>query len=307
MIDKNTDYVLPIEREDLKPKKKKWLTSVIGIVVSIFLVLGSLFIFAPNLMMPKNILKGTWELTVNPDRIAEDDSKLKESDRTFYEFSKIDADGKGTWKSYNNGCVETGEFTIFKKSGKTYINLGGEDLEYKLKGNKNFNKAKFTLIYPEQKDPSTGQVFPASTYVMEQSPNPEYDKNTYNEYNTDSKILGEWKSNERALQYFTEAIPYNQTVTFNDNGIMNIRYETEGLNILSYYAYTVKDNKLTFSLVTDLKTKYTVEYNIDEAGNLKFVDTTTTQSPIFGDAFFGEYTYYRPDKISESTEPETIE
>lgn len=306
MENKNVDYVLPVVKdEENKKKVNVKLLIAISSAVLVVLVIGALFLFAPRVMMPKSALKGTWEMTVNPDRISDENTELKESDRTYYEFTKVDKDGKGLWKSFSNGCVEEGEFVVFKKNGKRYINLGGDDLEYTIEGNSNFKKAKLTLVYPGFSDPSTGQVVAPSTYVLEQAANPEYDKKTYENYSVSSELIGDWKTNERGLVYFTDSIPYNQTVTFKENGIMNIRYETEGLNILSYYAYTVKDNKLTFSLVTDRETKYTIEYSFDESGNLKFNDTTTTQSPMFGDAFFGDYTYYRPQNLPQRTEEVT--
>lgn len=302
MENKNIDYVLPViknEKKDKKPKKRIYI--VCAIVLVVLMAVGSLFLFAPNLMMPKSALKGTWELTVNPDRIVEDEKNLKESERTFYELSKMDSDGKGTWKTYNNGCVEEGKYFVFDKDGKDYINFGGNDLEYKLEGNKNFNNAKLTLVFPEQT--SSEYVIPSSTYVLEQAESPEYDTKTYDGYKTESKLLGEWKTNERELQSYAESVPCDQTVTFNDNGIMTSRCITaDGPDILCYYAYTVKGDKLTFSLVTDLKTKYTVGYKIDADGKLRFLDDTKSQDPVFGGAVLGDFNYYRPEKLPKRVE-----
>jgi hypothetical protein len=75
-----------------------------------------------------------------------------------------------------------------------------------------------------------------------------------------------------------------------------------------YYAYTTEDNTLTFSLVTDKETTFTVRYEIDEDGNLRFTEDHTS-SLIFADAVFGDATYYTPDRLPEpqSEQAATIE
>ena len=77
---------------------------------------------------------------------------------------------------------------------------------------------------------------------------------------------------------------------------MVIKYYSEDLLLdrYMYYAYTVEDNTLLFSLVTDKETKYKVSYTLDKDGNLKF-ENDETSSSIFSDAFFSDVTYYHKE------------
>ena len=143
---------------------------------------------------------------------------------------------------------------------------------------------------------------------MEQSKAPKYDKESYDKYSVDDKLIGQWSTNERALSYFYYELPYVETLGFNDDGIMTIRYESEDLMLdrYMYYAYTAEKGKITFSLVTDKETKYTVGYEFDDKGNLKFIDDKTKNS-IFSDAFFGDATYYKPEKMPKATPQQVSE
>lgn len=57
-----------------------------------------------------------------------------------------------------------------------------------------------------------------------------------------------------------------------------------------YYAYTAKNGRLEFSLVTDKETKYTVSYKTEDGKSLKFTNDKTTSS-IFADEVFSDVTY----------------
>ena len=118
--------------------------------------------------------------------------------------------------------------------------------------------------------------------------------------------MGEWATNERTLSYYVYELSYKETVEFKDNGIMTIHYESADLALdrVLYYAYTTEDDALTFSLVTDKDTEYTVLYSFDDNGNLRFINDDTSAS-IFADSFFSDVTYYPSDKLPESKRDET--
>lgn len=285
-----------------KPKSffsnKKILFIVVGAVVA----LAVLFTILWSFFGPKSFV-GCWELTVNPEIDTATDDQIEDSDRVYYIFDKANRYGNGKWKICYDGGIEYYEYELIEKDGEEKINLGSTDLEYKFSGSKLFGNAKITLIYPEYTDEETGQVYEAQEYVLEQAREPKYDKDSYDDFVTDEKLIGDWATNERTLSYFYYNIPYVETVNFNDNGVMVIHYESEelALNRYMYYAYTVEDDTLTFSLVTDKETKFSVKYEFDKNGNLKFIDDTT-ESSIFADAFFGDVTFYTPENLPESSQ-----
>ena len=138
--------------------------------------------------------------------------------------------------------------------------------------------------------------------MFTQAKAPDYQNASYDTFETDKALTAEWVTNERTLTYYVYTLSYTETVNFNDKGIMTIRYESTDLMLdrTMYYAYTAKDGELTFSPVTDKDTKYTVSYTINSDGNLVFTKDDTADS-IFSDAFFGDVTYYPPDKLPKST------
>ncbi len=288
-----------------KDKKTKPISSNKKIV---FIIFGAVIVLALAIFVllsffgPKSFV-GCWELTVNPEIDTATDDQIEDSDRVYYIFEKTNRYGNGKWKICYDGGIEYYEYELIEKDGSEKINLGSVDLEYKFSGSKLFGNAKVTLIYPEYTDEETGEVYEAQEYVLEQAREPRYDKDSYDDYKTDEKLIGDWATNERALSYFYYSIPYVETVTFDDNGVMVIHYESEelALNRYMYYAYTVEDDALTFSLVTDKETKFSVQYEFDENGNLKFIDDTT-ESSIFADAFFGEVTFYTPENLPEPSQ-----
>lgn len=223
----------------------------------------------------------------------------------YYTFSKPGIYGDGIYKTCYDGGIEEGEYKLSEKDGRKYINLGTEDLAYTVTGSRLFGNMKLTITYPEQTDES-GQTTPAQEYVFAQAKAPDYEKASYASFKTDQALLSEWISNERTLAYYVYMIPYTETVVFRDSGIMTIRYQSDELMLdrTMYYAYTAKDGELTFSPVTDKDTQYAVGYAISADDELRFTKDETDGS-IFADAFFGDATYYPPDKLPKSTLDET--
>lgn len=271
---------------------------VISIITAVVLIAACAVVY--SFLAPKSI-SGDWELVVNPEISKATPDEVKDSDRVYYTFSKPGEYGDGVYKTYYDGGVEEGEYKLSEKSGKKFINLGTEDLEYKIIGSKLFGNAKLTVTYPEYTDEQTGQKSPAQDYVFVQEKAPEYEKQSYDSFETDKTLVSEWVSNERTLSYYVNELSYTETVKFYDNGIMTIHYESTDLALdrYMYYAYTVKDGTLTFSLVTDKETQYTVSYEFDKDGNLKFTEDNTSSS-IFSNEFFADVTYYSPNNLPKT-------
>ncbi len=265
----------------------------------ILLVAGGIGI---SYILPKNI-SGAWELVVNPEIAVATADEIPEGDRAYYVFDKPDRYGRGEYRTLYQGGIEKYKYELMEENKVKKINLGSEDMEYSITGSKLLGNAKLTIIYPGYTNESTGAVYEAEEYIFEQSKDPEYEKMSYESFETDSSIIGEkYTSNQRTLAYYYYDIPYTQTVEFTDDGVMVIRYESKDLALdrYMYYAYTAKNGELTFSLVTDIETKYTVGYELDNESNLKFTDDKTASS-IFADAFFGDFTFYTQENVPEPT------
>jgi len=248
-------------------------------------------------------IRGGWELTENPEVAVSTVDEIPESDKAYYVFDKPDRYGRGQWHTCYQGGVEYYEYELLEDNGVKKINLGSGDMEYIIKGSRLFGNAKLTIIFPAYTDESTGESYEAEQYVFEQAKAPKYEKSAYKDFEVDKNLLNTWTSNERTLSYYYYLLSYTQVVEFTDNGIMTIRYESEDLALdrYMYYAYTADEGELTFSLVTDKETKYTVSYEFDAEGNLKFTNDTTASS-IFADAIFGEFTYYTEANLPEPTD-----
>lgn len=298
MEDNNVDYVLPVERDDLKPKRKK-LDGIIIAIASLLIVCGAVVLI--SFFSPKTV-EGSWELVVNPEITQATDDQIEEKDRVYYVFEEPNQYGQGKYKTMFNAGVEQYEYELSEENSVEKINLGSDNLEYKITGSKLLRTAKMTIILPAYTNEETGQKQEAQEYVFRQKKAPDYSKESYSDFETDSKLIGEWATNERTLSYYMYSLSYVETVNIGDNGIMTIHYESEDLALdrYMYYAYTAKDNVLTFSLVTDKETKYTVKYGFDEDGNLKFTEDTTSES-IFADAFFSDFVYYTPENLPKPT------
>ena len=280
-------------------KKKRII--MIAAIAAVLVVAGvALYAF----LAPKTI-EGDWELVVNPEITKATPDEAEDGDKVYYSFSKPGEYGDGTYKTIYDSGIEEGAYKLSEKDGKKFINMGTEDLEYSITGSKLFGSAKLTITYPQQTDDETGQSTPAQDYVFAQAKAPDYEKESYASYKTDDQLIGEWMTNERTLSYYVYELSYTETVKFNDKGIMTIHYESSDLALdrVLYYAYTADNDTLTFSLVTDKDTQYTVGYGFDKDGNLKFTEDTTDSS-IFADAFFSDVTYYIPDKLPEISKDE---
>ena len=301
MDNENLEYVLPVERNDVKYTEKRKKNGKIALLCIAAFVVFVVVCVVLSFLFPKSI-KGSWELVENPEIVQASPDQIEDADRVFYTFTKPGAYGDGKWTTYFNGGVEVGDYKLSEKDGKEYIDMGSGEFEYVITGSKLLGNCKLTVIYPEYTDEETGATTPAQHYVFVQKKAPEYSDESYDDYKTDKALVGEWITNERTLSYFTYILSYVESVDFSDNGVMTIHYESEDLALdrYMYYAYTAQNNELTFSLVTDKETKYTVQYSFDENGNLKFLDDTTTDS-IFADEFFSDVTYYTPDNLPESS------
>ncbi len=253
-------------------------------------------------LLPQSIT-GAWELVVNPQVAQATQDEIPESDKAYYVFEKPDKYGKGDWYACYQGGVENHKYELLQEDSKELINLGAQNLEYEITGSKYMGNATLTIYYSEYTDESTGVTYDAQKYVFEQAKNPAYSTSSYKDYEIDEALLGEWISNERTLSYYQYNFSYTQNVRINDNGVMSIRYESEDLGIdrYMYYAYTATDSQITFSLVSDKDTQFTVAYEFDENGNLQFVNDQTNTS-VFADAIFGDYTYYTPENLPEATQ-----
>lgn len=256
-------------------------------------------VFAFSFATSKSINRD-WELVVNPEITQAASDETEVSDRVYYTFSAPGKYGDGTYKTYYDGGVEEGTYKLSEKDGKNLINLGTEDLEYKITGSKLLKNEKLIITYPEHVNQQTGQKVSAQDYVFAQAKAPKYENESYALFEVDNALIGKWITNERTLAYYTYDLTYTQTVEFLENGIMTIHYKSADLALdrYMYYAYSSKEGELSFCLVTDKETEYTVSYDFDENGNLKFIEDNT-QASIFTDAFFSSVTYYTPENLPE--------
>lgn len=235
-------------------------------------------------------ISGDWEMIVNPEITNITSNETDNSQKVYYTFSEPGKYGDGEYKTIFDGGIEAGEYKLSEKDSKNYINMGTVDLEYKIEG------SELTVTYPESSDEQTGEKIPAEDYVFTRTKAPEYENESYDSFETDKALIAEWVTEERFLSYYANELSYTETVEFLENGVMVIKYYSEDLLLdrYMYYAYTVENNTLLFSLVTDKETKYKVSYTLDNDGNLKF-ENDETSSSIFADAFFSDVTYYHKE------------
>ena len=267
---------------------------IISVVVAVVLIAAGVVVY--SFLAPKSLV-GDWELVVNPEITKSTPDEAENSDRAYYTFGESDKNGNGVYKTYYDGGVEEGKYKISEKDGKKLINLGTEELEYRISGSGLFGGVSLTIIYPEYTDEQTGEKSPAQEYVFARAKAPEYENESYDTFETDKALVAEWVTNERFVSYGDYKLSYTETVRLNENGVMTIHYESVDLALdrYMYYAYTAENGSLTFSLVTDKETKYTVLYSFDENGNLSFTEEDAPTS-IFADAVFSDVTYYPSDK-----------
>lgn len=275
-----------------KPMKKNKIVCIV--VVAAALIAGVLVTCLVKMNAKQSVsdetISGDWEMIVNPEitNIASDETD--HSQKVYYTFSEPGKYGDGEYKTIFDGGIEAGEYKLSEKDGKSYINMGTVDLEYKIEG------SELTVTYPESSDEQTGEKIPAEDYVFTRTKAPEYENEAYESFETDKDLIAEWVTEERSLSYYASELSYTETVEFLESGVMVIKYYSKYLLLdrYMYYAYTVEDNTLLFSLVTDKETKYTVSYTLDQDGNLKF-ENDETSSSIFADAFFSDVTYYHKE------------
>ena len=280
--------------------KKKVLIVIIILLAVLLLIAAGVAI---KIFLFPDSVSGDWELIVNPEVSKASSDEQTDSDRVFYTFGEAGKYGDGIYKTYYGSGIEEGQYKLSEKDGKNYIYLGTENLEYSITGSRLFGNAKLTITFPEKTDEQTGEKTPAQDYIFAQAQAPDYESESYENFETDSRLLSEWVTKERSLSYFSEELSYTETVRFNKNGIMTIHYESADLALdrYMYYAYTAADETLTFSPVTDKDSHNTVSYEFDEKGNLRFTQDSTSSS-IFADEIFSDVTYYSPDKLPEPEE-----
>lgn len=267
-------------------KKKIIIFSVIAaVIVAAGVAAYLLYLKNSEESRPKTI-EGAWELEVNPETAQATPDEAQSQEKIVYVFSKPGEYGDGTYKSYYYSGMEEGDYKLSEKHGEKLIDLGTGEFAFKLEG------SKLTITFPEQTDEQTGQTTPAQDYVFKRTKAPNYDDEHYSSYDTDEVLLKSWVTESRTFNYYDNDVPYTETVTFNDKGIMSIQYVSQDLelNRTMFYAYSAKDSELTFSPVTDKENKTTVSYKIDNDGNLQFTNDNTTSS-MFGDAVFSDVIY----------------
>lgn len=260
--------------------KKKLLIILIAVVVLVAAGITVYLLFAPK------SLSGDWEMVVNPELSKATPDEAESAKKTYYTFSQPGEYGDGEYKTIYDGGIEKGEYKLSEKNGKKYINMGTDDLEYRIEG------STLTITYPARTDEQTGKKLSAQDYVFNSAKAPDYENEPYDSYLTDNSLLYEWETKDRTLDYYANKLSYTETVKFNGNGVMTIHYKSKDLALdrYMYYAYSADNNKLTFSLVTDKNKKNTVSYKIEKDGTLKFTGDKTASS-IFSDAVFSDAVY----------------
>lgn len=267
-----------------KKTKLLWITIIAVILITAALI--SYFI----IMNASQTISGDWEMIVNPEINDSASDEVDNPPKVYYTFSEPGKYGDGEYRTIFDGGIEKGEYKLSEKDGKSYINMGTVDLEYKIEG------SKLTITYPGNYDEQTGEESSEEDYVFSRAKAPDYENEAYESFETEKDLIAEWVTEERLLSYYTTEIPYTETVEFLENGVMVIKYYSEDLLLdrYMYYAYTIEGNTLVFSVVTDKGTKYSVSYSLDKDGNLKF-ENDETSSSIFADAFFSDVTYYHKE------------
>lgn len=257
-------------KQKLNKKRKLLLLAIITIILIISVLIVFYFINKNSLT-----ISGEWEMIVNPEITESDEGD--NSQKVYYTFSVPGKYGDGKYKTIFDGGIEEGDFKLSEKEGKSYINMGTDDLEYKIVG------SELTITYSGDE---------TENYVFIRTKAPDYEKESYESFETDRTLIAEWITEERTLSYYSTELSYTESVEFLENGIMIINYKSEDLMLDRdmYYAYTAENNTLIFSPVTDKETKYEVSYIFDKEGNLKF-ENDETSSCIFADAFFSDVTY----------------
>ena len=152
--------------EESKSSIKRKL--IVFMVIALAVVLIAAGAIGVSFLLPEDI-SGAWELVVNPESDVATADEIPESDRAYYVFEKPDRYGRGDYHTCYQGGVEYDGYELLEENGVKKVNLGSEDMEYKITGSKLLGKAKLTIIFPEYTDEGTGVFYEAQEYVFEQA------------------------------------------------------------------------------------------------------------------------------------------
>ncbi len=264
------------------------------IFIAFCIVVVSLLVYGAYTVMNTTVT-GAWmyKISYNDTSATADEAKTTQEE-AYYVFDKVNEKGKGKFHEYSQGAEQSGNYSVSTKDGKNLITLeynpmAKNELTYEVTGNRLFGTAKLKLIQAAYTDQSTGQEIPEQSIELECSSSPEYDKNTFDSYNTDEKLTGTWNTDDRKFFYYYTELPYSEKLEFSDNGVLKITYVQSDMYLdrTLYYSYTVDKGKLKIKRATS-DTEEEVKYSIKN-GKLKFTDKT--QSSIFYDAIFGDVEY----------------
>ncbi|MCM1222101.1 MAG: hypothetical protein NC548_47290 [Lachnospiraceae bacterium] len=161
--------------KEIRNKKAK----LIWIVAIAFALIIGILVTCSVIMNASRTISGDWEMTVNPEITGD-------SPKVYYTFSKPGKYGDGTYKTFFDGGIESGEYKLSEKDGKSYINMGTVDLEYKING------SELTITYPDYYDEQIGD-----DYIFSRAKAPEYENEAYESFETDKELIAEWVTEER--------------------------------------------------------------------------------------------------------------
>jgi hypothetical protein len=296
------DYTFETESTETEttpeePKKKffifRYINPSIFIAICVFLV--ALLAFGVYYVFGSKTITGTWIYTTSTDSSTSTADEAETSE-VYYVFDSADSSGNGEYHMYSSGAEQTGEYTISSEDDKKIINLGGSDLYYDVEGVKLFGNATLKLTMPASTDSTTGTTTEEQTVELKQGSDPDYENQSFDDYEVDDNLLDEWTFST-TYSYYGQDIEYSTTLNFMDNGILKISVANGfySSDITYYYAYTVKKGELTLQQVTT-SDKSTAKYTIKD-GKLTFDD----------DSIFADQTFTRPgdESATETTTEET--
>ena len=293
------DYTVTVTEPE---KKKFFIFRYINpsIFVAICVFLAALLAFGAYYIFGAKTITGTWIYTIENQTASPDEVDSVEQ---YYVFESADSNGSGKLYTYYDGAEQSSDYTVTSDGDKKILNLGNSEFTYEIEGIKLFGNATLKLTMPGQTDPTTGQTTEEQTIELVQGKSPDYEDQSMDNYNTDDKLIGTWEADRSSLYYGYYLVEYTEKITIMDSGVLKISYENEelGLSNAVYYAYTVKNGKLTIQRVTS-DDKDTVEYTVKD-GKLTFVDKTANS--MFYDQVFGDVTYYTEGNKPKETQTET--
>ena len=180
-----------------KPMKKNKIVCIV--VVAAALIAGALVTCLVRMNVKQTVgdetISGDWEMIVNPEITNIASVETDNSQKVYYTFSEPGKYGDGEYKTIFDSGIEAGEYKLSEKDGKSYINMGTVDLEYKIEG------SELTVTYPESSDEQTGEKILAEDYVFTRTKAPKYENDAYESFETDKALIAEWVTEERTLSY----------------------------------------------------------------------------------------------------------